>query len=207
MLLEAQRSILERRRRACAVKAVYLRDGDGAWFEFKLFLCALPVLRLFVMVMRRERGEPGTVESSYWPDSPRDRSMLKTPAFCPLPHSSADTDACSGKNFHNSGWMTAGEAAAPPAPDALRTSSMELAGSQAPRAAPRAPPAPEEAPATNTEAMQPPEPAEEAALTQAEAVAPDFETPASPSRPRPRRTPRRRPAASTSPPSPCRRRP
>ena len=52
---------------------------------------------------------------------------------------------------------------------------MELAGSQAPRAALEALPSPEEPPATDTEAMQPPEPAEEAALTQAEAVAPDFE--------------------------------
>ena len=80
--------------------------------------------------------------------------------------------------------MTADEAAAPPVQGAQQGSSMELAGSPAPRAAPVQPPSPEEAPATNTEAMQPPEPAEEAALTQAEAVAPDFETPASPKPPK-----------------------
>ena len=61
---------------------------------------------------------------------------------------------------------------------------MESPGSQALRAAAALPPSPEEAPATDTEAMQPPEPAEEAALTQAEAAAPDFETPASPKPPK-----------------------
>ena len=61
---------------------------------------------------------------------------------------------------------------------------MESPGSQALRAAAALPPSPQEPPATDTEAMQPPEPAEEAALTQAEAAAPDFETPASPKPPK-----------------------